>query len=125
MPLSELLAGTGAVLPRGFDPLVRGLSLDSRQLAGGDVFVALAGAATHGLRHLAQAEAAQVAAVLYETPAPDGVVLPAHAIAVDGLHHALGALADRFYAAPSRAMTTTGVTGTNGKTPPCSCSRKR
>jgi UDP-N-acetylmuramoyl-L-alanyl-D-glutamate--2,6-diaminopimelate ligase len=116
MPLSELLAGTGAVLPRGFDPLVRGLSLDSRELGEGDAFVALAGAATHGLRHLAQAEAAKVAAVLYETPAPDGIALPANAIAVDGLRARLARLADRFYAAPSRAMATTGVTGTNGKT---------
>ena len=116
MPLSELLAGTGAALPAGFDPLVRGLSLDSRALGEGDAFVALAGAATHGLRFLAQAQAAGVAAILFETPVPAGVELPANAIPVAGLRERLARMADRFYRGPSRALLTTGVTGTNGKT---------
>ena len=56
MRLSALLQGEPA-LPAGFDPLVRGLGADSRALAEGDAFVALAGATTHGLRHLPQARA--------------------------------------------------------------------
>ena len=115
MALSTLLQGE-VRLPRGFDPIVRGLSLDSRTLHPGDAFIALAGAATHGLRHLDQARAADVAAILYEAPAPANLVLPANAIAVDGLRAKLGRLADRFYDHPSRALRTTGVTGTNGKT---------
>jgi UDP-N-acetylmuramoyl-L-alanyl-D-glutamate--2,6-diaminopimelate ligase len=115
MALSSLLQGE-ARLPRGFDPIVRGLSLDSRALHPGDAFIALAGAATHGLRYLDQAHAAEVAAILYEAPAPANMVLPPNAIAVDGLRAKLGRLADRFYDHPSQAMRTTGVTGTNGKT---------
>ena len=115
MALSSLLQGE-VRLPRGFDPIVHGLSLDSRSLHPGDAFIALAGAATHGLRYLDQACAAQVAAILYEAPAPTNMERPANAIAVDGLRAKLGQLADRFYDHPSLALRTTGVTGTNGKT---------
>ena len=115
MSLQQLLAGEVA-LPAGFDPLLRGLSMDSRALQPGDAFVALAGASTHGLRFLAQAQAAGVAAVLFEPPAPAPEALPPEAIAVPGLRGKLGRLADRFYDSPSRHLHLTGVTGTNGKT---------
>ena len=115
MRLHELLADQ-ATLPGGFDPLLHGLSADSRNLHEGDAFVALAGASTHGLRHLAQARDAGVAAVIFEEPAPADTQLPANAIGVGNLRARLGQLADRFYRSPSRALSMTGVTGTNGKT---------
>ena len=115
MRLHELLAGE-ATLPAGFDPLLHGLSADSRELHEGDAFVALAGASTHGLRHLAQARAAGVAAVIFEQPAPAESPLPGNAIGVTNLRARLGLLADRFYRSPSRTLSVTGVTGTNGKT---------
>jgi UDP-N-acetylmuramoyl-L-alanyl-D-glutamate--2,6-diaminopimelate ligase len=116
MSLQQLLAGEAVDLPAGFDPLLTGLSIDSRALNEGDAFIALAGATTHGLRFLEQARAAKVAAVLFEPPAPAGTALPEDAVAVEGLRGKLGRLADRFYDAPSRHMQVTGVTGTNGKT---------
>jgi UDP-N-acetylmuramoyl-L-alanyl-D-glutamate--2,6-diaminopimelate ligase len=116
MSLHQLLAGETITLPIGFDPMVEGLSIDSRALKTGDAFVALAGASTHGLRFLEQAKAANVAAVLFEPPAPEGTMLPREAIAVPELRARLGRLADRFYDAPSKHLQVTGVTGTNGKT---------
>ena len=113
MPLRALLQDVAAP---GFDAEVTGLSADSRELQAGDAFVALAGATTHGLRFAGAANAAHVAAIVYEAPAPNGVVLPANAVAVEGLRAQLGRIADRFYGAPSRALAMTGVTGTNGKT---------
>jgi UDP-N-acetylmuramoyl-L-alanyl-D-glutamate--2,6-diaminopimelate ligase len=115
MRLHELLAGI-APTPSGLNPVVRGLSQDSRDLHEGDAFVALAGASTHGLRFAPQAEAAKVAAVLFEPPAPEGLPLPSNAVAVEDLREKLGRLADRFYDTPSKTMTVAGVTGTNGKT---------
>ncbi len=115
MPLHDLLAGQVPTLP-GFNPLVRGLSQDSRSLREGDAFVALAGASSHGLKFAAQAEAVKVAAILFEPPAPEGLSLPSNAVAVEGLRKKLGRLADRFFDAPSKALAMTGVTGTNGKT---------
>src|SRR5690606_29624887 len=111
MPLSQLLAGQPP-LPAGFDPLITGLSADSRDVGPGGAFVALAGARTHGLRHAP----AGAAAILFEPPLPADLAAPANAIAVPGLRGRQGELADRFYDAPSKAMAVTGVTGTNGKT---------
>ncbi|MBY4596621.1 UDP-N-acetylmuramoyl-L-alanyl-D-glutamate--2,6-diaminopimelate ligase [bacterium BD-1] len=115
MPLHALLRGI-ATPPPGFDPVVTGLSADSRALRAGDAFVALAGASTHGLRHAAQAEAAGASVILFEAPAPEGQALPANAVEVPGLRGHQGELADRFYDAPSRSLHLVGVTGTNGKT---------
>ena len=115
MPLNELLAGESTLRP-DFNPLLHGLSADSRELHEGDAFIALAGASTHGLRFIDAARAANVAAILYEAPAPDGSEPPDYAIGVENLRAKQGRLADRFYQSPSRALAMTGVTGTNGKT---------
>jgi UDP-N-acetylmuramoyl-L-alanyl-D-glutamate--2,6-diaminopimelate ligase len=95
---------------------VSDLTLDSRAVRPGSAFVALAGGTTHGLHHAAQANARGAAAVLFEPPAPSDIVLPDNATAVPHLRARLGALADRFFASPSRALQVVGVTGTNGKT---------
>ena len=100
---------------------IAGLVQDSRAVRPGDAFVAIAGFGAHGLNFVAQAEAAGAAAVLCEAPVPTEfaeVVESARVpvIAVPRLRARLGTLADRFHEAPSRTMTTVGVTGTNGKT---------
>ena len=115
MPLQELLQGN-PTLPAGFNPVLQGLSADSRALRAGDAFVALAGASTHGLRHAAQARAAGASVILFEPPAPASDAPGADAVSVPGLRARQGELADRFYGAPSQALAVAGVTGTNGKT---------
>ncbi len=113
MPLATLLPDIAGIPA---DLQVGGLSQDSRALRAGDAFFAIPGFGTHGLRFVAQARAADAAAILYEPPAPEDVEVPADAIAVPGLRTRMGALADRFHGSPSAAMTVVGVTGTNGKT---------
>jgi UDP-N-acetylmuramoyl-L-alanyl-D-glutamate--2,6-diaminopimelate ligase len=115
MRLSELLDGQ-AVPADLAGCTVSGMSLDSRAVHPGDLFVALAGASSHGLQHAAQAGQRGAACVVFEPPAPDDIVLPANAVPVPGLRQRLGRLADRFHDQPSRALTVVGVTGTNGKT---------
>lgn len=115
MPLQALLAGHISPLPSS-NPLVSGLTIDSRALQPGNIFCALAGSHAHGMQFITQAQAANAAAVLFEPPVPENVVLPDNAIAVERLRGKLGRLADRFYGSPSRALTIIGVTGTNGKT---------
>jgi UDP-N-acetylmuramoyl-L-alanyl-D-glutamate--2,6-diaminopimelate ligase len=117
--LADLLAGLVDV-PAALDVDVPRLVADSRRVASGDVFVALAGASTHGLRHAADVLAKGAAAILHDGEAPADVVLDeaaaARAIAVPGLRAALGGLADRVAGSPSAALRVIGVTGTNGKT---------
>jgi UDP-N-acetylmuramoyl-L-alanyl-D-glutamate--2,6-diaminopimelate ligase len=119
MPLVDLLRDIVAVPASMADVRVSGLSLDSRRVAEGEGFVALAGAHGHGLDHLDQVVSQGATCVLYEPPLPDGVahaeaVLPM--LAVSGLRAHLGMMAERAYDAPSKALRIAGVTGTNGKT---------
>ena len=98
------------------DLAVTGLTLDSREIKPGDAFVAIAGFGAHGLNFVDAARDAGAAAILFEPPAPDDLPAPGDAIAVTGLRARMGAMADQFHGQPSAAMTTVGVTGTNGKT---------
>ncbi|HET9484961.1 MAG TPA: UDP-N-acetylmuramoyl-L-alanyl-D-glutamate--2,6-diaminopimelate ligase [Xanthomonadales bacterium] len=93
----------------------RALTLDSRAVRAGDVFVALRGGTRHGLEFARAAVDAGAVAVLYEAPA-QAPALGVPAIAVAGLRARLGAIANRLHGAPSESMTVIGVTGTNGKT---------
>ncbi len=98
---------------------IRGLSMDSRTLVPGDLFLACRGIASHGASHLAQALERGAAASLVEPPLPDGALInwPGLPVfAVPGLSIQAGVLADRFFGEPSRDLRVTGVTGTNGKT---------
>ena len=115
MLLSELLPeleGLSAELA------VTGLVQDSREVAPGDAFVAIAGFGAHGLHFVDAARAAGASAILFEPPAPDDLPAPDDAIAVPGLRKRMGAMADQFHGQPSAAMTTVGVTGTNGQPSP-------
>ncbi|MDH5470847.1 MAG: Mur ligase family protein, partial [Gammaproteobacteria bacterium] len=107
------------------DIKVSGLALDSRKVQAGDLFLAVAGSQTHGLAHARQAIALGALAVAWEpvegntSLAETAALLPAVTVAVPGLAHVVGLIADRFYGHPSRGLFMIGVTGTDGKT---SCS---
>ena len=118
MLLAELLPDVAGVPA---DLLVTGLVQDSRGVRQGDAFIAIgpyigAPAGLHGLGFVPQARDAGASAILFERPVPEGLDAPGDAIAVDALRARMGAMADRFHGAPSRAMTMVGVTGTSGKT---------
>ena len=110
------------------DIKVSGLALDSRKVQAGDLFLAVAGTQTHGLEHARQAIALGAVAIAWEPVegnsalAESAALLPAPTIAVPGLSHVVGLIADRYYGHPSRGMFTIGITGTDGKT---SCSAPR
>ena len=101
--------------PDAPDVLVNNLTLDTRTLAPGDVFVALPGAEHDGRDFIESALAAGAVAVLMES----GRALhqdDARVIPISGLKGGLGALANRLYGTPSNDLKVVAVTGTNGKT---------
>ncbi len=113
MLLSELLPDV-ATVPR--ELAITGLVLDSREIAPGDAFVAIAGFGAHGLNFVGQARDAGASAILFEPPAPGDLPAPEDAIGVPNLRTRMSAMADAFHGQPSHAMTMIGVTGTSGKT---------
>ncbi|MFF7705753.1 UDP-N-acetylmuramoyl-L-alanyl-D-glutamate--2,6-diaminopimelate ligase [Pseudomonas sp. NPDC007930] len=99
------------------DPLIRELTLDSRNVRPGDLFLAVPGARVDGRDHMDDALAHGAAAIAYE--AEGATVLPltdVPLIPVKHLASQLSAIAGRFYGEPSRLLRMIGVTGTNGKT---------
>jgi len=112
--LKALLAGIREIDP-ALDRPIDGLSLDSRTVAPGALFMALSGTTQDGRRFISDAVARGAAAVLSES-APDGHLGPVPILSCPGLRQCVGTIADRFYQSPSRELTVVGVTGTNGKT---------
>ncbi len=103
--------------PGAPDLPITGVSLDSRGIAPGDLYVALPGAATHGARFAAQAVAAGAVAVLTD---PSGRALtdglPAVVLVADNPRADMARLAATVYNHPGDRLALFGVTGTTGKT---------
>ena len=115
MRLSTLLAGlTDALLVH--DPEIVGITLDSRAVQPGWLFIAVPGARTDGRAYIAGAYARGAVAVVYEVDGFEPDARSASAIGVRALRQHIGTIADRFYGAPTRKLKVVGVTGTNGKT---------
>lgn len=96
-----------------------GMTLDSRQVGAGDLFVALEGARVDGRQFISDALAQGAVAALVASARE----LPEltqdqreRVIEVPELASQLSELAGRFYGDPSRELELLGITGTNGKT---------
>jgi UDP-N-acetylmuramoyl-L-alanyl-D-glutamate--2,6-diaminopimelate ligase len=134
--LRHLLSG---IVDAPDDIMVTDVTLDSREVRPGALFLACRGHGKqqqrHGIEFAAQAAERGARAVLYETPAAGETrALEAAArllqrvrqragqdedqfvVAVPDLRAHLGRIADRFFGEPSQALHVVGVTGTNGKT---------
>jgi UDP-N-acetylmuramoyl-L-alanyl-D-glutamate--2,6-diaminopimelate ligase len=123
--LSELLEGLLSLSPEQ-DCAVGGVTLDSRQVAPGTLFLACSGTQSHGLAYARQAMAQGACAILWEPDGDAGERLVADlqdgkriVLALPRLSQHVSEIAARFYADPSREMAVYGITGTNGKTSIC------
>ncbi|OIP32808.1 MAG: UDP-N-acetylmuramoyl-L-alanyl-D-glutamate--2,6-diaminopimelate ligase [Deltaproteobacteria bacterium CG2_30_66_27] len=114
MRLAELLAGIvpGPVGPPG-EIEIEGISVDSRSVRPGDLFVAVSGGSADGHAYLADAARAGAVAALVERELPSPS-LPV--VRVPSTAAALPGVAVAFHGDPSAKLRVTGVTGTNGKT---------
>jgi UDP-N-acetylmuramoyl-L-alanyl-D-glutamate--2,6-diaminopimelate ligase len=111
--LAELFGDRAAVS----DPVVSGISIDSRLVRPGDLYVALPGAHHHGAEFAAQAAQAGAVAILTDAAGHrmvNGVKLPV--IVVAHPRQAMAGVAATIYGRPADALTMCAVTGTNGKT---------
>ncbi|BDX17470.1 UDP-N-acetylmuramoyl-L-alanyl-D-glutamate--2,6-diaminopimelate ligase [Halopseudomonas aestusnigri] len=111
MKLSQLFPGKVHA-----DADIGGITLDSRHVRDGDLFVAFPGLRHDGRDYIAQAVAAGAAAVVLESQGAVAHQLAVPSVQIEGLAEQLSALADRFYQQPSAALQVIGITGTNGKT---------
>jgi UDP-N-acetylmuramoyl-L-alanyl-D-glutamate--2,6-diaminopimelate ligase len=100
----------------GEDPTIRGIRYDSRQVAPGDLFVAVRGAISDGHAFIDRAVTSGAAALLVEAIPDDAGDYDVPILRVPDCRRALAPLAERFFGKPADELTLIGVTGTNGKT---------
>jgi UDP-N-acetylmuramoyl-L-alanyl-D-glutamate--2,6-diaminopimelate ligase len=105
--------------------VIKHLTLDSRKVQQGSVFIALPGYKLDGRAYVEQAKAAGAVAALVHTDDPElhGKIenlntgtQPWHLIHFSQLQSQLSALAAQFYPLSPQKMSVIGITGTNGKT---------
>jgi len=113
MKLHEILPHDAEFEGRHADLFVGGVTADSRAVKNGDIFVAIAGGKTDGLRFVETAIAAGAVAVVAERappPLPERVAF----VHVGNARRALALIAAKIY--PRQPQTIAAVTGTSGKT---------
>lgn len=116
LSLREILYNVNILAVQGnTDIAVRALSIDSRQIQAGDVFIAIRGAAADGHQFIAKAITQGAAAVICES-LPDTLSPEVCYVQVSNSAQSGGIMAGNFYDNPSRKLQLVGVTGTNGKT---------
>ncbi|MET9339833.1 UDP-N-acetylmuramoyl-L-alanyl-D-glutamate--2,6-diaminopimelate ligase [Nonomuraea sp. NPDC003804] len=117
-PLSGLATMLDAPSGSSRSPLaaVTGVTIDSRQVGQGDLYVALPGNTAHGADFSAQAMARGAVAVLTDPAGRDAAVatgLPV--LVVSEPRSLLGQISSWVYGQPSHDICVLGVTGTSGK----------
>ncbi len=118
--LAQLAEHLDLATPAGAAQVVlSGITVDSRGVEPGDLYVAAPGASTHGARFAGSAQQAGAVALLTDDAGArlcreDGVGLPV--LLVDSPRAILGAASAEVYGHPARDLRLIGVTGTQGKT---------
>ncbi|MDN6021657.1 MAG: Mur ligase domain-containing protein, partial [Acidipropionibacterium jensenii] len=99
---------------------VRGITLDSRQVDPGDLYVGLPGTRFHGAQFAGQALDSGAVAVLTDDAGrqilADNGLDQVPALVVDQLRIAMSRASALIFGRPAERMTMYGITGTNGKT---------
>ena len=113
MKLSDLLTDTAKLDARTGAIEAGGITMDSRAVKRGDVFVAVPGSKADGLTFAAAAAAAGASAIVGERP-PQALPAGAAFVQVPNARRALALAAARFYARQPTVVA--AVTGTSGKT---------
>ncbi|GAA0942427.1 UDP-N-acetylmuramoyl-L-alanyl-D-glutamate--2,6-diaminopimelate ligase [Nonomuraea longicatena] len=95
---------------------ITGVTIDSRQVRRGDLYVALPGASSHGAGYAAEAMARGAVAVLTDPEGREAAVatgLPV--LVIPQPRGLLGQIASWVYGQPAHDLSVLGVTGTSGK----------
>ncbi len=105
--------GTSAVAK---DQQFVGITIDSRDVRPGYLFIALPGLKIHGATFAADAIAQGAVAIVTDTQGADLVVANIPLLVIQEVRSAVGAIASWFYENPFSSIESIGITGTNGKT---------
>jgi len=111
MKLRDLFSDEANIDPKASAITIQGIAVDSRVVKPGDLFFALSGSKTDGVRFIEAAIASGAVAVAGDHP-PAQIAVPF--VATSNPRRALALAAAKFY--PEQPKTIAAVTGTSGKT---------
>ncbi len=114
MKLREILPPDAEIEPRHADLDIGGVTADSRTVKKGDLFAAIAGGKTDGLRFVGPAIVGGAVAILAERRLDAPLSGAVAFVRVGNARRALALIAAKFY--PRQPRTIAAVTGTSGKT---------
>jgi len=109
--LGVLLNGLAVVPPHLSAVVVEGISIDSRTVSAGDMFIAISGTNKDGADYIEQAISKGAVVVLLENGSREYL----QGVMVEDLRSVTGRIASRFYGHPSSKLKIAAVTGTDGK----------
>ncbi|MEC8306924.1 MAG: UDP-N-acetylmuramoyl-L-alanyl-D-glutamate--2,6-diaminopimelate ligase [Chlamydiota bacterium] len=112
-PLQSLIEGLPIQRVGRGNPLIQGISSDSRQVVPGDLFIAKPGRLVDGEHYIAAALHAGAVAILSRRPHPLFPNIP-HLI-TPNIFEVEAQILSRYYRDPSDHLRLVGITGTNGK----------
>lgn len=116
MKLKELLKplpGEWIILASSGNPEIRSIACDSRRVEEGSLFFAIRGTAADGKDYIPQALERGASAIATEDPIEG---LPVPMFAARPIRKVMAECSNHLLGYPSRQMSLTGITGTNGKT---------
>jgi UDP-N-acetylmuramoyl-L-alanyl-D-glutamate--2,6-diaminopimelate ligase len=116
--LSALLEASRvrSIVPVGADPLIRSVTLDSRRVEPGDLFLAIQGYRANGEEFVPDAIRRGACAVIAASPRPPQADPGIGWVQVTEVRRVAGPVSRECYGRPDEALALVGVTGTNGKT---------
>ena len=116
MKLKELVGKLNVLEVKGdMERDICGVQIDSRQVATGQLFMAVRGTVADGHSYIGKAvEKGAVAVLCEEMPAEQNTAVTY--VRVENVEQVVGQVATTFYGDPTSKLKLVGVTGTNGKT---------
>jgi UDP-N-acetylmuramyl-tripeptide synthetase len=119
MLLFELIKNADVKVLKGGDKEIRGITIDSRKVKKGDLFVCIKGLSLDSHNYINDAVSNGAAAIVIEDGGLDIENFDTTIALVKDSRAALPILASAFYKSPQDLFDLIGVTGTNGKTSTC------
>lgn len=117
MTLFELLKNVPHEVVQGADVAIKHLSIDSRNIRLGTLFLCLTGFRVDGHTYIEEAKSQGTVAIVIEKDLDQmSVAEGLTVIRVANTRHAMAYIAAEFYGNPQKGLKLMGVTGTNGKT---------
>lgn len=112
MDIKELFKGTDIKIDNNFNLDIKGITLNSKEVKKGYLFIAVKGERTNGIKFIDEAIKNGAKAILSE----EKIKAKIPTFYTSNILNSISKISSNFYQNPSKNLIVTGITGTKGKT---------